>query len=59
MNLDPHIKQLADVLVGICVRELKKQKPGNEPGSCVENSTDLGGWNDDKNITNRPEAAAR
>ena len=30
MTLDPHIQQLADVLVGICVRELTARRDGQE-----------------------------
>ena len=30
MTLDPHMKALADVLVGICVRELMMARSGNE-----------------------------
>ena len=30
MNLDPHMKALADLLVGIAVRELQTARSGNE-----------------------------
>ncbi len=36
VNLDPHMARLADVLVGICVRELSKEK--RQGISCLQHS---------------------
>ncbi len=59
MNLDPHMKQLADVLVAICVRELKTQKPEDKSGFCRNVPLTNEDWNDGKNITDRLAATAR
>lgn len=32
MNLEPHIKAIADVIVGIVVREMKKAQTAATPG---------------------------
>ncbi len=52
MNLDPHMKQLADVLVGICVRELHTAHAGNKNARPVDGwtSNNLERENDNREI---------
>ena len=52
LNLDPHMKALADVLVGVVVREIQKQKPGDGPGSCMNVPLGNDDRNDEKHSTN-------
>ena len=47
MISDPHVKALVDVLVGLAVRELKKQKPEDNSGYCRKVPLMSKDWNDD------------
>ncbi len=48
MNLDPHMLRLANILVGICVREIQKGPNAAENVEAKFIPADKKDWNDDE-----------
>ena len=57
MIMDPHMKALADLLVGIAVRELQTARSGNEKARTDGNRIRAKGINDEQYKPIRREAA--